>query len=79
MAPVAALAMPTDTIDASAGGHGVDGEPTLDDLIVEAWEGLAAHGAVTCPVCGGGTLRPVYGAHARPVRGRCCACGSELS
>jgi hypothetical protein len=79
MAPVATLAMPTDRIDASVGGDGMGGESTLDDLIVEAWEGLAAQAAVPCPVCERGTLRPIYGAHARPVRGRCCACGTELS
>jgi hypothetical protein len=79
MSPVAALAMPSDGADASlAGGRG-GGEPTLDDLIVEVWEGLAADAAAPCPVCAGGTLHAVYGAHARPVKGRCRACGAELS
>jgi len=79
MGPLAALAMPPGRVDASAAGDRGGGEPTLDDLIVEVWEGLAAHAAVPCPVCAGGTLRAVYGAHARPVKGICGACGSELS
>jgi hypothetical protein len=54
------------------------GEPTLDDLIVGAWEGLAAHSVVTCPVCDG-ELAPQYGAHHHPVGGRCRSCGTTLS
>ncbi len=54
------------------------GEPTLDDVIAGAWEGLAAHRSVECPVCGG-ALEPQYGAQARPVGGRCRDCGSTLS
>ncbi len=54
------------------------GEPTLDDVIAGAWEGLAAHTVVPCPVCGG-ELVPEYGAHTRPVAGRCHSCGSVLS
>jgi hypothetical protein len=54
------------------------GEPTLDDLIVGAWEGLTAHAAVACPVCDG-ELEPEWGAHSRPVAGRCKSCGSVLS
>jgi hypothetical protein len=56
---------------------GVDGEPTLDDVIVGAWEGLAAHRAVACPVCGG-NLRPQYGQHALAHGGCCEDCGSAL-
>ena len=56
----------------------VGGEPTLDDVIVGAWEGLTAHSVVECPVCGG-ELAPEYGAHAIPVRGRCRDCGTQLS
>ncbi len=40
------------------------GEPTLDALIAGVWEGLAAHRAVACPVCGG-ELGPAYGAPTR--------------
>jgi hypothetical protein len=54
------------------------GEPTLDDLIVGAWEGLTAHEAISCPVCGG-EMAPEYGAHSRPVAGECRDCGSRLS
>ena len=31
----------------------VGGEPTLDEVLSGAWEGLAAHQHVACPVCGG--------------------------
>ncbi len=55
----------------------VGGEPTLEDLISSAWEGLAAHSAVACPVCGS-SMGPQYGAHARPIGGRCDDCGSTL-
>jgi hypothetical protein len=40
------------------------GEPTLDDLLVGVWEGLAAHRAVECPACWG-EMEPEYGAHSR--------------
>ncbi len=55
----------------------VDGEPTLDQLIVGRWEALAAHRSVACPVCGG-SMRPQYGQHALPQGGRCESCGSTL-
>jgi len=54
------------------------GEPTLDELLVGVWEGLAAHRAQVCPACGG-EMEPVYGAHARPLGGRCTSCGSKLA
>ncbi len=54
------------------------GEPTLDALIAGVWEGLAAHRAVACPVCGG-ELGPHYGAHALPIGGRCRSCESSLA
>jgi hypothetical protein len=54
-----------------------DGEPTLDDLIVGAWEGLTAHRVMACPVCDG-ELAPQYAAHPRPVSGRCRSCGTVL-
>jgi hypothetical protein len=54
------------------------GEPSLDELISGAWEVLAAREPVECPVCGG-SMAPRYGAHARPLSGRCGDCGSELS
>jgi hypothetical protein len=39
------------------------GGPTLDDVLVGAWEGLTAHRTVDCPVCGG-EMAPAYGASA---------------
>jgi hypothetical protein len=54
------------------------GEPTLDESLSGAWEGLAAHRHVACPVCGG-DMRPEYGVHARPIGGRCQSCETELS
>jgi hypothetical protein len=54
------------------------GEPTLDDLIVGAWEGLTAHRVVACPICAG-EMSPEYGVHARPSAGTCDACGARLS
>jgi hypothetical protein len=56
----------------------VGGGCTLEDLILGAWEGLAAHQAIDCPVCDG-QMSPVYGSHARPVQGACRDCGSRLS
>jgi hypothetical protein len=54
------------------------GEPSLDELISGVWEVLIARQPVECPVCGE-TMTPRYGAHARPIAGRCGECGSELS
>jgi hypothetical protein len=56
---------------------GVGGEPTLDGLLVGAWEGLAVHKTVSCPVCGS-DMRPDYGAHALPIGGRCSGCDARL-
>ena len=54
------------------------GEPTLDELMSGVWEGLAAQQRVSCPLCGGGMVAG-YGAHARPIEGRCGDCGTTLS
>jgi hypothetical protein len=57
------------------------GEPsraTLEELIAGVWEGLVVHGASLCPVCGA-TMKARYGAHSRPVDGRCGACGTTLA
>ena len=51
--------------------------PTLDQVLVGTWNGLAAHGPVPCPVCGG-ALTPRYGASGVPVGGRCRDCDSTL-
>jgi hypothetical protein len=53
------------------------GEPTLDQLLVGVWEGLAAHRVVRCLTCGG-EMTPEYGVHARPIGGRCASCGTTL-
>ena len=57
---------------------GAGGEPTLDEVLVGVWEGLTAHRVEECPVCRG-QMTPEYGAHARPIEGRCTGCGSVLS
>jgi hypothetical protein len=55
-----------------------DGGPSLEGVIVRAWEGLAAHRGVGCPLCGG-TMKPRYGASGMaPVGGRCHDCGTTL-
>jgi hypothetical protein len=54
------------------------GGPTLDDLVVGAWEGLLAHHPAPCPICGG-TLTPRLGSGPRPVGGRCGDCGTTLA
>jgi hypothetical protein len=55
-----------------------DGGPTLEGVIAGAWEGLASHRGVGCPLCGG-TMVPRYGASGlEPVGGRCGDCGTTL-
>lgn len=55
-----------------------DGGPTLEGVITGAWEGLAAHRGVGCPLCGG-HMAPRYGASGmEPVGGRCADCGTTL-
>jgi hypothetical protein len=49
----------------------------LDEVLVGVWEGLAAHRVVRCVVCGE-DMTPEYGAHARPIGGRCSGCGAAL-
>jgi hypothetical protein len=53
------------------------GRLTLDDVLTAAWDDLAAHHSVTCPVCSG-SMAPRYGSGAQPVGGRCTRCGSTL-
>jgi hypothetical protein len=57
---------------------GAGGGPTLDDVLSSAWEELTAHAVVACPLCAG-ELVPEYGAHARPIGGRCRGCGTTMS
>ena len=51
---------------------------TLEDVISGAWEGLAAHDVVSCPVCHG-EMVPRYGSGGKAVGGRCQDCGTTLS
>ena len=50
---------------------------TLDDVLSEAWEGLAATARARCPVCAT-PMTPRWSAGAGVVGGRCGGCGSEL-
>jgi hypothetical protein len=54
------------------------GGMTLDDLVVEVWEGLSAHRTVSCPACGS-AMKPRYGAGPAPVGGRCMDCATTIS
>jgi hypothetical protein len=54
------------------------GGPTLDDLVVGAWEGLAAHRTVACLACGE-AMTPRYSAGPVPVGGRCRGCGTTIA
>jgi hypothetical protein len=63
---------------AEAGGvRGGETPRRLDEVLSAAWDGLAAHHSVTCPVCSG-SMAPRYGSGAKPVGGRCTRCGSTL-
>ena len=55
----------------------VGGEPTLDEMLAGAWEGLIAHRVVDCPVCEG-AMRPEYGAQSRPIGGKCQRCAATF-
>jgi hypothetical protein len=66
----------SDDFAADAGSMPSRSPRSLDGLIVDTWEELA-RGTSQCPVCGG-RLEPEYGAHTRPVGGRCADCGSAL-
>lgn len=55
------------------------GGQSLDEVLVDAWEGLIAHRTVSCPVCRD-SLRPRYGATVGvPSGGRCDRCDTTLS
>jgi hypothetical protein len=58
-------------LDPASGGG------TLDELVSELWEGLAAHRTMACPICSE-EMGPDYGHHARPVGGTCSRCGATL-
>ena len=53
------------------------GGPTLDDLVVGVWEGLAAHRTVACLACGE-AMTPRYSAGPAPVGGLCRSCGTTV-
>jgi hypothetical protein len=57
----------------------VGGEPTLDDVIVGAWEGLAARLIVPCPVCDGELVPDVAAHDDRPGGGACRKCATTLT
>jgi hypothetical protein len=54
------------------------GGPTLDDMLVGVWEGLAAHRTVACPACGE-AMAPRYSAGPAPVGGRCRSCKTTIA
>jgi len=52
-------------------------QPTLESLVVDAWEAVAAGAAAECPVCAG-PMQPRWSAGAGVVGGRCEDCGATL-
>jgi hypothetical protein len=54
------------------------GGPTLDDVVVGAWEGLAARRTVACLACGE-AMTPRFSAGPVPVGGRCRSCGTTIA
>ena len=78
MSPLALLEAPAAPAMLGRRDEGEPRGPTLDELLVEVWEGLAADRSARCPVCSG-ALEPRYGAGPAPVGARCRDCGSELS
>jgi hypothetical protein len=52
-------------------------EPTLADVLGEAWAAIGAGAATECPVCAG-SLQPRWSAGAGVVGGRCGDCGATL-
>jgi hypothetical protein len=75
--PLAPAERPGEPRSATADAHDPRGGLTLDDVLSAAWDGLAAHTSVTCPVCSG-SMVPRYGSGPQPVGGRCKRCGSTL-
>jgi hypothetical protein len=70
--------MATLTLDIDAAVEEVTPPPTLDDVIVGAWEAVSVTRTAACPLCGG-DLVPRFGAGPHPVAGACRSCGTELS
>ncbi len=65
-------------VDSPSLFDGAGGGQTLDEVLSGAWEELAAQTATRCPMCLG-DMEPEYGAHSRPVGGRCRSCGTALT
>lgn len=70
-------ASPAASARAGGGVRAVGDGPTLDEVLVGVWEGLAAHRASACPVCPG-TLRAARPSAGEGLLGRCERCGTEL-
>jgi hypothetical protein len=51
--------------------------PTLDSVLVEAWNDVNAGATAECPVCAG-PMQPRWTAGAGVVGGRCGDCGTTL-
>ena len=49
------------------------GEATLDEMLVDAWEGLSVHRSVACPVCSGAMVP-----RSEAAGGACGDCGVQL-
>ena len=52
-------------------------EPSLEALVTDAWDAVAAGATAECPVCAG-PMRPRWSAGAGVVGGRCEDCGTTL-
>ena len=74
--PQGAVAAP---LAAGALGTPTSRRPTLDDLLVGAWEDLRAAHAADCPVCGGTMLSRRGAGPAAGATGACEDCGSVLA
>jgi hypothetical protein len=79
-ADAGATATATATSASMPHDRSLDGSrPTLDDVLLGAWEGLTSERReVACLVCGG-TMSPRWGATSTPVGGRCGDCCSTLA
>ncbi len=53
------------------------GMPTLESVLVDAWNDVTAGEHTECPVCAG-PMQPRWTAAARVVGGRCEDCGTTL-
>ena len=51
--------------------------PTLEALLIEAWNDVSAGAPAECPVCSG-RMQPRWTAGAGVVGGRCEDCGTTL-